>query len=256
MDYTVDGMFGIRDEVAIVTGAAGGIGREIAFGMCSLGAKVALVDISGKLEETCRELKAEGFDVIPVKTDITDKVSVQAMAEAVMAHYGKIDILVNCAGIAYVAPAADFDADKWQQVMDVNVKGTMLTCQAVGKFMLQRKKGRIVNFSSVRGHQGKANYLAYAPSKGAVNLLTKTLAVEWAQEGINVNAVAPIFTLTDMNRNILDDKKTYDWVIGRLPKGRLCETYLLVGPTVFLCSPCSEFVNGHILYVDGGWTAG
>jgi len=131
-----------------------------------------------------------------------------------------------------------------------------LTCQAVGKYMLEAKKGRIVNFSSVRGLQGKAGYLAYAPSKGAVNLLTKTLAVEWARENINVNAIAPIFTLTDMNRSILDDKKRMTGVIGRLPKGRLCETGLLVGPTVFLCSNCAEFITGHILYVDGGWTAG
>ena len=127
-----------------------------------------------KLKETAEEFQHAGFDAIPVKTDIINKASVQAMAKEVFDYYERIDILVNCAGVAYVKDAVTFDEEKWDLVMDVNVKGSMLTCQAVGKYMLQQKKGRIINFSSVRGQQGKAKYLAYATSKGAVNLLTKT----------------------------------------------------------------------------------
>jgi NAD(P)-dependent dehydrogenase (short-subunit alcohol dehydrogenase family) len=256
MKYEINEMYGIKGNVAVITGGARGIGREIATAMGCLGAKIALVDISEEhLDIAVKELIEQGIEAIGVKTDITKKKSVQEMAKTVAEKYGRIDILVNCAGVTHNQDAVNFDDKKWQFVMDVNVKGTMLTCQAVGKYMLEQKKGRIVNFSSVRGLQGKANYLAYAPSKGAVNMLTKTLATEWAKDNVNVNAVAPTFTLTDINKNILDNKETYDWVISRIPKGTLCETKFLVGPVIFLCSPCSEFITGDILYVDGGWTA-
>ncbi|MDK2800983.1 MAG: hypothetical protein PWP27_542 [Clostridiales bacterium] len=256
MEYEVSKMFGIAGDVAIVTGAAGGIGKEVALGMASLGAKVALVDISEQqLNKAVKEFQEKGFDVIAIPTDVTNEESVQAMAAKTAQHFGKIDILVNCAGVAYLEDTVTFNKEKWDWVMNVNVTGTFLTCKAVGKYMVEQNKGRIVNFSSVRGLQGKAKYSAYAASKGAINTLTKSLATEWAQNNINVNAVAPIFTLTDINRSILDDKKTYEWVISRLPKGKLCETQWLVGPVIFLCSPCSEFITGDILYVDGGWTA-
>jgi NAD(P)-dependent dehydrogenase (short-subunit alcohol dehydrogenase family) len=257
MDYEINSMFGIRDDVAIVTGAASGIGREIAKGMASLGARIVLVDINEeKLNDTEKEFRMAGFDIISIKTDMTHKESVDCMAKSAFEHFGKIDILINTAGVYYLENAENFNVEKWEWVMDVNVKGTMLSCQAVGRYMLKTQKGRIVNYTSVRGSQGRAGNLAYATSKGAINTLTKTLAIEWVRNNINVNAVAPIFTLTDMTKEILDDKKTYDWIISRLPKGRLCEAGLLVGPTIFLCSKCAEFITGHILYVDGGWMAG
>jgi gluconate 5-dehydrogenase len=257
MEYDLESLFGIKDEVAVVTGAANGIGREVVKGLGRLGAKLVLVDLDKtKLAEIERELQAEGIDVLSEMTDITSEQSVDSMVEAAMNEYGTIDILVNIAGVLYNQEAVSFDMEKWQWVMDVNVKGTFLTCRSVGRRMLERKKGRIINFSSIRGVQGKDGYHAYAPSKGAVNQLTRTLAVEWAREGINVNAVAPTFTLTDLNRSLLENKEMYEWVLGRIPKGRLCEMEWLVGPVVFLASQASFFVNGAILYVDGGWTAG
>jgi NAD(P)-dependent dehydrogenase (short-subunit alcohol dehydrogenase family) len=257
MDYDLSSMFGIQGQVAIVTGAGRGIGREVALGMGRLGARIVLADRdAASLAEAEAELRAAGADATAVPTDVTSEASVEALAARAAERYGCIDILVNCAGVLHNEPAIGFDMDKWQLVMDVNVKGTFLACRAAGKRMLERKKGRIVNFSSIRGLQGKDRYHAYGPSKGAINMLTRTLAVEWAKDGINVNAVAPTFTLTDINRSLLADKQMYDWVISRIPKGRLCEPRWIVGPVVFLCSQSAEFVTGAILYVDGGWTAG
>jgi 2-deoxy-D-gluconate 3-dehydrogenase len=255
MEYEVHSMFGIAGEVAIVTGASRGIGKEIAFAMASLGAKVALVSVSAThLYETLSEFRKKGFDVLGVPTDTTNKGSVRAMAKQVAEHFGKIDILVNFAGVKHLEDAVTFAESKWNWIMDVNLKGTFLTCQAVGEYMLQQKKGKIVNVSSVHGLLGRARDMAYAPSNAGINQLTKSLAIEWAKYNINVNAVAPTFTAGGINKHLHEDKKLYNWVSSRIPKGKLCETRWLVGPVIFLCSPCSEFITGHVLCVDGGWT--
>ena len=256
MEYSIEAMFGIAGSVAVVSGAAGGIGREICVALSSLGAKIALVDLDAeKLSNLESVIRQDSGDVLVVRTDITDKDRVGAMAEAVIRRFERIDILVNCAGLSYLEDAVDFDEQKWDRLMEVNVKGTFLVCQAVGRHMLKQRSGRIVNFSSVRGLQGRARDLAYAPSKGAINQLTKSLAIEWAQSGINVNALAPTWILTEMNRSMLEDKNTSQWVLSRIPKGRLGEPKDLVGPLIYLCAPCSEFVTGQVLYIDGGWTA-
>jgi len=249
MGFDINKMFGLKDDVAVVTGAAGGIGLEIARGLSLAGAKVIAVDISKK--DPAYDNDLEYFEV-----DVTDEKQVDELIKKILEKHQRIDILINCAGVVHIEKAELFDIDKWDFVMDVNVKGTMIMCKLIGAQMVQKRKGRIVNFSSVRGLQGKSGYLAYATSKGAVNMLTKTLAVEWARYNVNVNAIAPVFTLTDLNRKILDDKETYEWVISRIPKGKLCEKSNLTGPVIFLCSPASEFITGDILYVDGGWTAG
>ena len=253
---TCSGMFDISGRAAIITGAAGGIGREISTGMAALGVKVAAVDRDETmLGDLVSSSAKRGLTMTGIRADVTDERSLGAMADQVVDTYGGIDILVNCAGVNHFADSATCPEDMWDRVIDINLKGTFLACKSVARHMLEARRGRIVNFSSVRGLQGKERYTAYAASKGGVNLLTRSLAIEWAPNDVNVNAVAPAFTRTEMTQTFLSDKKAYDWVVGRIPKGTLCEPEWLLGPIVFLCAPCSEFVTGHILYVDGGWTA-
>jgi 2-deoxy-D-gluconate 3-dehydrogenase len=172
-----------------------------------------------------------------------------------MDAYGRIDILVNSQGIVHLEPMAEFDTEAWERVIDVNLKSLFLCCKHVARVMLQQGKGKIINISSVRGFQGRVGDPAYAPSKGAVNQLTHSMAIEWGPKGINVNAIAPAFTRTAMAAPTLDDPVKRAWVLSRIPMGRTGELEDYFGPVVFLASEASNFVNGHVLLVDGGWMA-
>lgn len=256
MEYNLEAMYGLQDEVAVITGGSGSIGAEAGLNLASLGAKVVLLGRNReKLQKIQEEYKARNITIDIGTMNILEKDSVQETMKNIAKTYGKIDILINSAGVSHLEDAVDFSEEQWDLTMGVNVKGVFLSCQAAGKYFLQQKKGRIVNVSSVRGLQGRARDMAYAPSKGAVNQLTKSLAIEWAPYNICVNAIAPTFTVTDINREDLKNKEYHDWVISRIPKRKFCEVKYLVGPIAFLCSPCMEFVTGQILYIDGAWTA-
>jgi 2-deoxy-D-gluconate 3-dehydrogenase len=169
--------------------------------------------------------------------------------------FGKIDVLVNSQGAVHLQPIAEFDSDAWQKVIDVNLKSVFLCCKHVGRVMLKQGRGKIINISSVRGFQGRLEDAAYAPSKGGVNQLTHSLAIEWGPKGINVNAIAPVFTLTAINESFLKDCTKSEWILSRIPMKRFGQLDDLFGPVVFFASEASNFVNGHVLLVYGGWIA-
>lgn len=249
-------LFNLTDKVAVVTGGTKGLGRGMSLALAAAGADVAVVARSkSELDEVAEEIKSLGRDGLGVPTDVTDPEAVAAMVDTVVSHFKRIDILINAAGMIIMKPTLEFPVKEWEQVIKLNLEGTFLTCQAVGRVMVEQQKGKIINMSSVRGHQARANDPAYPASKAAVNLLTKSLAIEWAPYNITVNAIAPTFIKTDLNTFLLDDPKVRNWVVGRIPMGRVGNIEDLFGAAVFLASEASDFITGQVLYVDGGWTA-
>jgi len=248
--------FDLAGKVAVVVGGTRGLGQGMALALASAGADVCIVGRGpAGLEETAAAVSSYGRKGTYFAADVTDEAQVAAMVTFLMDTYGHIDILVNSQGVNHLQPSTELDIDKWQHVIDVNLKSVILCCKHVGKQMLAQGKGKIINISSVRGFQGRAGDLGYAPSKGAINQLTHSLAIEWGKLGVNVNGIAPTFTLTAMSAPALDNPQTRAWVLGRIPMGRTAEIEDYFGPVVFLASEASSMVNGHVMPVDGGWLA-
>ena len=249
-------LFDLTGKVAVVTGGAGGIGEAIAMGLAEAGADVVVTSRGlEKLEKVASQIRSKGRKSLAVSTDVTDVKSVQAMVTRVLKDFPRIDILVNVAGVAIRKPADTFPIDEWQQVMDVNARGTFICCQAVGREMVKQKSGKIVNLSSVRGRYGlPGGYAAYCASKGAVDTMTRTLACEWAKHNVLVNAIAPTFVETELTRTALADPVFAQTVKARIPIGRWATPEDCVGPVLFFASKAADFITGQIIYVDGGVT--
>jgi len=249
-------LFDLTGKVALVTGGAGGIGRAQALGLADGGADVAVTSRKlGHLEDVTKEIAAKGRKSLPVTVDVVDEKSVSEMVDSVLKEFGRIDILVCSHGLAIRKPADTFPIEEWQQVMDVNTRGTLLVCQAVGRGMIKQKSGKIINMSSVRGRYGlPGGYAAYCTSKGAVDTLTRTLACEWAKHNVLVNAVAPTVVETDLTRDALADPAFANQMKSRIPLGKWAMPEDIVGATVFFASKASDFITGQILYIDGGVT--
>ncbi len=249
-------LFDLTGKVALVIGGAGGIGRAQALGLADAGADVAIASRKLEhLEDVAKEIKAKGRQSLAVTVDVVDEKSVANMVDSVLKIFPHIDILVNAAGIAIRKPADTFPIDEWQQVMDINTRGTFLTCQAIGRVMIKQGSGKIINVSSVRGRYGlPADYAAYCPSKGAVDTLTRTLACEWAKYNVLVNAVAPTVVETDLTRPALANPDYAKMMKSRIPLGKWAMPEDIVGATVFFASKASDFITGQILYIDGGVT--
>jgi|WetSurMetagenome_2_1015567.scaffolds.fasta_scaffold04384_5 gluconate 5-dehydrogenase len=249
-------VFDLTGKVALVVGGAGGIGHAQALGLADFGADVIVASRKIEhLEEISNAIKAKGRRSMAVSVEITEEPSVRAMVDKVLENFTRIDILVNAAGINISKPAETFPIEDYQKVLDINTRGTFLTCQAVGRVMIKQHYGKIVNLSSVRGQYGlPANYAAYCSSKGAVDTLTKTLACEWAKHNILVNAVAPTIVETELTKANLSNPDYAKMMKARIPLGRWAMADDIIGATVFFASRASDFITGQILYIDGGVT--
>jgi NAD(P)-dependent dehydrogenase (short-subunit alcohol dehydrogenase family) len=251
----VPGIFSLTGKTALVVGGTKGLGQAMALGLAAAGADVCVASRGPDgLEDTADAIGRLGRKGSGYAADVTSEEQVQGLMEFMLKTYGKLDILVNSQGISYLQDSVDFDMDAWQRLMDVNLKSLVLTCKHAGRIMLKQGHGKIINISSVRSVQGRAQDLAYAPSKGAVNQLTRSLAIEWGSRGINVNAIAPSVTRSEMYEKTWNDEAKKNYALSRIPMGRIGELEDLFGPVIFFASEASNFVNGHTLFVDGGWT--
>lgn len=248
--------FRLDGKACLVVGGNKGLGQAMALGLASAGADVCVVARGPEgLEETAEAVTQLGRRGEYISADVTQEEQVEKIVTCMLDFFGKIDVLVNSQGTVHLQPIAEFDTEAWQRVIDVNLKSVFLCCKHVGRVMLKQEKGKIINISSVRSFQGRVGDAAYAPSKGAVNQLTRSLAIEWAPRGINVNAIAPVFTLTAISQDFFKDRAKSEWVLSRIPAKRVGQLDDLFGPVIFLASEASNFVHGHVLLVDGGWVA-
>jgi 2-deoxy-D-gluconate 3-dehydrogenase len=245
--------FRLVGKVAIVTGGTTGIGRAAALGMAEAGADIVVLGRSHDPEETCTAIRALGREALPFQGDVCEGAFADRVIGDTLAHWGHLDILVNSAGKQIRAPSVDYAEADWDRVIGLNLTALFRMCQRVGRQMIQQKSGKIINIASVVSFSGGINIPAYAASKGGVAQVTKALANEWARFNINVNAVAPGYTLTDMTQTIHDDPVRSAEILSRTPAQRWGTPEDLVGAVIFLASPASDFVNGHVLAVDGGW---
>jgi gluconate 5-dehydrogenase len=252
-------MFSLEGKVAIVIGGAGGIGELIAAGLAKQGARVAIASRNmQKLEEVAHRVQSEsGSEVVAFQVDVTDERSVTQLAETVVSRFGTVDILVNSQGVNLKRSATEFPVDDWDLMFGVNVKGTMLTCREFGKVMIGKGGGKIINLSSVRGIRATlwGGNEAYCATKGAVDMITRALASEWAPHNINVNAIAPSLVYTELAARTLQDPERLQKYLANVPLKRVGQPKDVVGVCVFLASDASDFITGQILYVDGGLTA-
>lgn len=248
--------FDLSGKVAIVTGPGRGMGYHIALALAKYGADLVVCSRTlSELEKVRAEIEKLGRKVLVQKMDVTKIPEIHVMVEESVKAFGHIDILVNNAGINITQWAVDVTEEAWDKIIDTNLKALFFCAQAVGKVMIQQKKGKIINVSSQTGTVGIPQRAAYSSSKGGVNQLTKVLAIEWAQYNINVNAIAPTFIETPFTKPMFEKEGFREYVLGNILLGRIGQPQDVVGAVIYLASEASNLVTGHVLLIDGGWTA-
>ena len=248
--------FDLSGRLALVTGSSAGIGLALAQGLAGAGAAVVLNGRRAhKLDEAAAALRAQGATVHAMPFDVGDAAAVAAAVARIEAEIGEVDILINNAGMQRRAPLQDFAQEDWRELMRTNLDSVFIVGQAVARHMIPRGRGKIVNICSVQSELGRPGIAPYTASKGAVKMLTKGMAIDWGPYGLQVNGLGPGYFKTELNQALVDNPEFSAWLIGRTPSRRWGDVDDLVGAAVFLSSDASRFVNGHILYVDGGVTA-
>lgn len=248
--------FDLSGKTALVLGGTSGIGQALSLGLASAGADViASSRRATQVAETAAQIRALHRTTLECCSDVTDRSSLMALREQILHTFGKLDILVNCAGITSRAPTLDFSEAAWNRILETNLTGTLRACQVFGEPMLARGYGRILNIASLSTFVAFHEVAAYSASKAAVGSLTKSLAVEWSRKGVTVNAIAPGVFRTDLNASLLDSSPRGQEILLRTPIGRFGKTEELVGAAIFLASDAASFVTGEILVVDGGYLA-
>ncbi|MEE9399333.1 MAG: glucose 1-dehydrogenase [Dehalococcoidales bacterium] len=250
-------IFDLSGRIAMVTGGNRGIGLSIAKGLAVAGATVVIVNRKAAEGQSAAEsLKKEGLSAVAIPADVCDTSSIATLLTKVVRDFGKIDVLVNNAGVVVRKPTEEISEEDWDYVMDTNLKAVFFCCQLVGREMLRNKRGKIINISSNVSHRLQPIRSVYATSKAGVNHLTRALAQEWAKYNINVNVIAPSVTITDMNRKyyLEDHPEALEAHLRLTPRGRVAAPEDYVGAAVFLASDAADYVTGQILYVDGGVT--
>jgi gluconate 5-dehydrogenase len=246
-------LFDLSGRLALITGSSQGIGLALARGLAQAGARVVLNGRdSARLEQARSLLESEGLAVLAAPFDVTDRAAAQAAIATIERDVAPIDILVNNAGIQRRAPFESFPEETWREIMAANLDSVFHITQAVGARMLERSRGRIINICSVASELARATIVPYAATKGALRQMTRGLCAEWAKRNIQINAIAPGYIGTELNRALLDDAAFSQWVCARTPAGRWGDVDELAGAVNFLSSDAASYVNGHVLYVDGG----
>src|ERR1700741_3860702 len=253
----IKNLFDLNGRVAIVTGGSVGLGRQMAEGLAEMGADLVLcARKKERCQQAAEELQKLGVQVLALGCDVKDPASIQAVADAAMKQFGRIDILINNAGTSWGAPVEAMTLEQWNKVIETNLTGTFLFSQAAGKVMITQRRGKIINVAAVAGLRGsspKFSAIGYSASKGGVIIFTKDLACKWGMHNIQVNAIAPGWFPTDMSGKVIERNK--EMLLTGIPLGRFGGRHDLKGAAVYLASDASNFVNGNILVVDGGQSA-
>ncbi len=248
-------LFDLTGKVAMVTGSTRGLGETSAKALAKAGADIAVCGrnpqdldrVSAEIQTMGR--KSQGFEI-----DVLSKEKVKKAVEQILNRFGRVDILVNNAGTNYRVPVLEYPEEQWDLIINTNLKGYFLVAQAVVPQMIEQGYGKVINMSSIFGKVGLANQLAYASSKGGVDQMTKVMALEWAKQGVRVNAIGPTYFETDMVKQIRNDPERFNFINERTPMGRWGYLPELEGTVIFLAAPASDFITGQTIYVDGGWT--
>ena len=246
----------LNGKTAVVIGGTSGIGRAIAHGLADAGANVVSSSRrESEVEKTAAEIEEKGRKTLRITSDVSDKATLQNLLDECVKAFGKVEILVNCAGVTKRTPTLDLPEDEWNWILETNLTGTLRACQVFGKHMVENGYGRIINIASLSTFVALYEVAAYAASKAAVASLTKSLAIEWSQHGVNVNAIAPGVFKTALNTKLLEETQRGQEFLTRTPMKRFGKVEELAGAAVFLASDAASFVNGEVLVVDGGFLA-